>query len=149
MGTEGQREARNVGIVPFPNVARRFRAKMNSSGNEILLDTVLNNMSQGVLMFDAKTQVVFCNQRYVEMYRLPNEVARPGCTLRDLLNHRMEARTFSGDTDEYIASLLSRVAEGQTFYDIVKLTDGRAFSIVNKPMQGGGWLATHEDITER
>jgi hypothetical protein len=61
----------------------------------------------------------------------------------------MEARTFSGDTDEYIASLLSRVAEGQTFYDIVKLTDGRAFSIVNKPMQGGGWLATHEDITER
>jgi diguanylate cyclase (GGDEF)-like protein len=149
MGTEGQREARNVGIVPFPNIARRFRAKMKSSDNEILLDTVLNNMSQGVLMFDAKTQVVFCNQRYVEMYRLPNEVARPGCTLRDLLNHRMEARTFSGDTDEYIASLLSRVAEGQTFYDIVKLTDGRAFSIVNKPMQGGGWLATHEDITER
>jgi diguanylate cyclase (GGDEF)-like protein len=149
MGTKSPRQVRAAGILPFPKITQRFRVKMDSGNNQLLLDTVLNNMSQGVLMFDSETRLVFCNHRYVEMYRLSAEVAKPGCTLRDLLNHRMEARTFSGNPDEYIVNLLENIAEGNTSYDILKLIDGRAFSIVSKPMPGGGWLATHEDITER
>jgi diguanylate cyclase (GGDEF)-like protein len=149
MGIKSPRVARAAGILPFPNITRRFRVKLDPGNNQLLLDTVLNNMSQGVLMFDSETRLVFCNHRYVEMYKLSAEVAKPGCTLRDLLNHRMEARTFSGNPDEYIVSLLEKIAKGDTSYDIIKLSDGRAFSIVSKPMPGGGWLATHEDITER
>jgi diguanylate cyclase (GGDEF)-like protein len=80
---------------------------------------------------------------------LSSNLAKPGCALRDLLDQRMEAGTFSGDPEEYIATLLERVAGGKTSYDTCKLADGRVFSIVNKPMAGGGWIATHEDITER
>ncbi len=133
-------------IVPFPPVAQQFRSKAT---DQQLLDTVLNNMSQGVLMFDPEARMVFCNQRYIEMYGLSPELVRPGCTLRDLLDHRLAVHAFSGDPNDYIAKLMDRIARGTTFNDVVSLSDGCVFSIVNKPLAGGGWLATHEDITER
>jgi diguanylate cyclase (GGDEF)-like protein len=127
-------------ILAFPHMSRK---------EEQLLQTVLNNMSQGVLMFDSETRLIFCNQRYVELYGLSPEVVKAGCLLRDLLKHRIEAGTFAGDIDEYIARLKDGIAEGKTFNHVANLPDGRAFSVVNKPLIGGGWLATHEDITER
>ena len=114
-----------------------------------LLRTVLDNMAQGVLLFDADAKLVFCNRRYIEMYGLSPDLAQPGCALLDLLNYRLRARTFSGNPAEYIAELTAKIADGKTFIDVVTSGDGRAFSIVNKPLAEGGWLATHEDVTER
>jgi diguanylate cyclase (GGDEF)-like protein/PAS domain S-box-containing protein len=127
-------------ILAFPHMTRK---------DEKLLQTVLNNMSQGVLMFDSETRLTFCNQRYLELYGLSPEVVKSGCHLRDLLQHRIELGSFTGDPDEYAARLRDGIAEGKTFNHIVNLPDGRAFSVVNKPIPGGGWLATHEDVTER
>ncbi len=127
-------------ILNFPHMSRK---------DEQLLRTVLNNMSQGVLMFDSETRLIFCNQRYIELYGLSSEIVKPGCHLRELLKHRIELGSFSGDPDEYVARLAEGIAEGKTFNHIVNLPDGRAFSVVNKPVAGGGWLATHEDVTER
>src|ERR1700730_15463854 len=140
---------RRDGSLPNQNSKARLNAKADRVNTQMLLKMVLNNMTQGVLMFDADTRLVFCNQRYLDMYRLSSNLAKPGCALRDLLDQRMEAGTFSGDPEEYIATLLERVAGGKTSYDTCKLADRRVFSIVNKQMPDGGWLATHEDITER
>ena len=120
-----------------------------SRKEEQLLQTVLNNMSQGVLMFDPETRLIFCNKRYIELYGLSQEIVKPGCSLRDLLRHKIERGSFSGDPDEYTARLAEGIAEGKTFNNIVNLPDGRAVSVVNKPVADGGWLATHEDVTER
>ena len=114
-----------------------------------LLQTVLNNMSQGVLTFDSQTRLTFCNTRYLEMYGLPPEVARPGRFLRDLLAYRIQAGTFAGDPDDYVTRLKAGIAEGDIFSHVATLADGRTFSVVSKPLPDGGWLATHEDITER
>ena len=127
-------------ILIFPPMTRK---------DEQLLQTVLNNMSQGVLMFDSETRLTFCNKRYIELYGLSPDIVKPGCLLRELLQHRIDLGTFSGDADEYVARLSAGIAEGKTFNHIVNLPDGRAFSVVNKPIPGGGWLATHEDVTER
>ncbi|HKS86083.1 MAG TPA: EAL domain-containing protein [Pseudolabrys sp.] len=127
-------------ILAFPHISRK---------EEQLLQTVLNNMSQGVLMFDSETRLIFCNERYIELYGLSGEIVKPGCLLRDLLAHRAEIGTFAGDIDDYVARLREGIAEGKTFSRVADLPDGRAFSVVNKPLSGGGWLATHEDITER
>jgi len=105
--------------------------------DERLLHTVLDNMSQGVLMFNSNSQLVICNRRYLEMYGLPKEAAESGRTLRELLDHRAKVGTFSGDSD------------GKTFNNTITLNDGRVISIVSKPIVDGGWLAMHEDITER
>ena len=127
-------------ILAFPQISRK---------EEQLLRTVLNNMTQGVLMFDAETRLIFCNQRYTEMYALSPDVATPGCRLRDLLEHRIRTGSFSGDPDDYLERLREGIAEGKPFSRIVSLADGRVFSVQSKPIAGGGWLATHEDITER
>jgi diguanylate cyclase (GGDEF)-like protein len=127
-------------IVPFPQISRR---------DDQLLHTVLNNMSQGVLLFDSQTRLIFCNERYLEMYGLLPDAARPGRFLRDLLALRIQTGTFGEDPDEYIVRLKEHIADGDTFSQIATLPDGRSVAVVSKPVSGGGWLATHEDITER
>jgi len=142
-------KALTAGIVAFPRVAPNFRAPEAIRENDQLLSTVLNNMSQGVLLFDAEARLIFCSQRYFEIYGLSKEAAKPGCTLRDLLNHRIQAGTFSDDPEDYISMLMGCIAEGRTTTSIANLSDGRVISIVSKPVADGGWLATHEDVTER
>jgi diguanylate cyclase (GGDEF)-like protein len=128
-------------ILPFPHT--------DSKNGERLLRTVLDNMSQAVLMFDSDARLVICNQRYIDMYQLPHAAARTGSTLRELLDHRIQAGTFDGDSEDYIARLMESIAGGKTFNGTTKLNDGRIISVVSKPIVDGGWLATHDDITER
>ncbi len=133
-------QSSHADVLAFPHITRK---------EEQMLHTVLNNMSQGVVMFDSQMQLIFCNQRYVEMYGLSADVAQPGCSLRELIEHRVASGSFAGDPVEYIAGLTETLAGGDTMQQTVTLADGRAFSVVNKPIAGGGWLSTHEDVTER
>jgi diguanylate cyclase (GGDEF)-like protein len=114
------------------------------------LDAALNNMSQGLVMFDSSARLVVCNKRYLEMFSLSPEAVRPGCTIREVLDQRVATGGFSADyVEAYRTDLLAAVAHGATFSKITKLPDGRVISIINQPMADGGWVATHEDITER
>jgi diguanylate cyclase (GGDEF)-like protein/PAS domain S-box-containing protein len=109
----------------------------------------LDNMSQGLLLFDSSERIVVCNRRYIEMYGLSPDVVKPGCTFRDLIRHRKETGSFAGDVGEYRASTLRDLTPGRATGLIIDTTDGRSIRIVNQPMANGGWVATHEDITER
>ena len=106
-------------------------------------------MSLGVLMFDKDARLVFCNQRYIKMYGLSPSVVMPGCGLRELLRHRAAVGSLDAGADEYVAELLEEVAAGKPTSAIVRSAYNRVFSIVRNPVPGGGWIATHEDITER
>jgi diguanylate cyclase (GGDEF)-like protein/PAS domain S-box-containing protein len=111
-------------------------------------DTALNNMSQGLVMFDAASRLVVCNDRYRQMYDLPPDLAKPGCTVFDLLKYRAAHGTFSGDPEDYVRDLLATIAEGKMAKHVVETGDGRITTVVNQPMADGGWVATHEDVTE-
>jgi PAS domain S-box-containing protein len=108
--------------------------------------TALQNMRQGLLMFDSDSQLILCNQRYLQMYGLAPDMAKPGCTLRDLLIARKAVGTFNGDPDQYIAKLVNH---GKVETKAVSLPDGRIISVTNAPSPGGGWVSTHDDISER
>jgi diguanylate cyclase (GGDEF)-like protein len=115
----------------------------------VLIDAALNNMSQGLLMFDAESRLMINNRRYLELYGLRQEQLTPGMPLRALLECRAATRTFSGDPEKYAAKLGDMIARGQTYGRMTDLPDGRTISIVSRPMAAGGWVVTHEDITER
>lgn len=137
-------------IVTFPRSRTSLHPKLKAqTAHQTLLDTVLNNMSQGVIMFDERAQLVFFNQRYIEMYGLSPDVVIPGCELGELLRHRRAVGTFSGDPEKYTIELLKDIRVGKTSSTIVKAPDGRVFSVMRKPLADGGWIATHEDITDR
>ncbi|HEY8332955.1 MAG TPA: EAL domain-containing protein [Tardiphaga sp.] len=111
------------------------------------LDTAINNMTQGLLLFDAQARVVICNQSYMTMYRLSPDVIKPGCPFREVIAHRKATGSFQGDIDSYVDKVLSKV-HTQTLA-IMQTADGRAIQILGHPIASGGWVATHEDITER
>jgi diguanylate cyclase (GGDEF)-like protein len=114
-----------------------------------LFETALNNMSQGLCMFDVDANLVVCNDRYIEMYDLSRDVVVPGVNLRAILQHRKDRGSFAGDAEVYVRDLHSVVAKGDVQTQLVQAGDGRTISIVNRAMANGGWVATHEDITER
>jgi len=113
------------------------------------LDTAINNMTQGLLLYDSDARIVLCNQRYLEMYDLSPDVVKPGCHFRDLIAHRKETGSFPGNVDEFCATVLRNVAQKRATNSILETTDGRSILIVNRPLANGGWVATQEDITER
>ncbi len=111
-------------------------------------DAALSNMSQALLMFDSSARLVICNQRYIEMYRLSPDVIKPGRTISELLDYRAKSGTFSDDPDRYIERLQSAIAQGKGLSFLSELPDGRTIAISIQPTADGGWVATHEDITE-
>jgi diguanylate cyclase (GGDEF)-like protein/PAS domain S-box-containing protein len=112
-------------------------------------DAALSNMSQGLLLFDSSKRIVVVNRKYIEMYGLSLDVVKPGCAFGDLLRHRKEMGSFRGDVEEYCAKIDADLAEGKATSRVVETPDGRSILLVNQPMVGGGWVATHEDVTEQ
>jgi diguanylate cyclase (GGDEF)-like protein/PAS domain S-box-containing protein len=112
------------------------------------LDTALNNMTQGLVLYDASARVVVCNQRYIDMYRLSTDIVKPGTYFYDIVRHRKETGSFKGSVDEFCSTVLGNVAQGKVTKSILESADGRAVRIVNRPLPQGGWVATMEDITE-
>ncbi len=114
---------------------------------KLRLDTAVNNMTQGLLLFDSAQRLVICNKRYIEMYGLSADVIRPGCSFRDVIVHRHLTGSFQGDVERYVNLVLRDVAVRNTM--VITTPDGRSIQVVNEPLADGGWLATHEDVTER
>src|SRR5262249_54917217 len=99
----------------------------------------------------AHARLVLFNERYLQMYRLPPDVVKPGCTIRDLVENRIRSGTFFAiDPERYIADLTNALLHDRTpSTRTLELADGRIIAVSSQPMAGGGWVVTHEDVTER
>lgn len=144
------------GPTEIVTVARQFNLMLDAArqaGEELLrqkrqLDAATNNMSQGLAMFDASGTLIVRNERLLQIYGLSTKGVRPGSTFRDFLVARAAAGTFSEDVDALVANVAARVAQGATTRTSSTLSDGRVIIVVNQPMAGGGWVTTHEDVTD-
>src|SRR5260221_5292605 len=83
----------------------------------------------------------------MEMYGLSAAMVKPGCSFREIIAHRKATGSFAGEEDEYCARILQNIGLRNSM--VVETRDGRSIQIVNEPLADGGWVATHEDITER
>ncbi|SFU33854.1 bifunctional diguanylate cyclase/phosphodiesterase [Bradyrhizobium arachidis] len=113
------------------------------------LDTALNNMSQGLILYDANGYIVICNRRYADMFGLSHDVIKPGCHILEAMRHRKERGAFDGDVEVFCADVMRVVADGTVSTRTHHLPNGRAFQVINTPLAQGGWVATIEEITER
>ena len=130
-------------------VRQNREAQQRLEAERLRLDTALNNMTQGLVLYDAAGRLVTCNNRYLDMYRMSADVVKPGCSFRDVLQHRKDNGSFTGDVEEMHARVLSNVAQGQSGQAILESGDGRVFQALYSPLAQGGWITTIEDITER
>src|SRR3989304_3028379 len=136
-----------LAVVDDITAERATQDKLNEQRRQ--LDAAVSNMSQGLIMFDASERIVMCNQRYIDMCGLPADAVTAGRTFREVLQARQALGTFSNDLEKYRAALLDGLASGNPVSAVTVNADGRTYHVINVPMTGGGWVATHEDVTEK
>ena len=113
------------------------------------LATALDNMSQGLNVFDAHGRITLLNRRYLEMYNLSPAIVKAGCTMVQLIQHRKDTGLFKGEVETYCAKIMDEVKQGKSMEHHVQASDGRTVLAKNQPMPDGGWVSTHEDVTEQ
>ena len=127
----------------------RIAVAGHQSRETVQIRTAFNSMTQGLSLFDASERLIVCNSQYCAMYELTPQDVKPGSTLADVLDRRVAKGTFSLDPVQYRKDFLAAYDEGRTTTNEVQSTGGRIILVTNHPIKGGGWITTHEDITER
>jgi diguanylate cyclase (GGDEF)-like protein len=143
---------RNLSVAQTALAARESELEKQShelASAHAQIDAALNNMSQGLCMFDKNAQLVVRNERYLRIYGMPSDAVPPGAKFVDVLEYQQQAGDFSGDPRQFAEELCARLAQGQMVNTTHQLADGRVIEVANEPMIGGGWVATHDDITDR
>jgi signal transduction histidine kinase/CheY-like chemotaxis protein len=138
-------------LLVFLAVVLSIRRQLSLEQANLHFDTAIENMSHGLCMFDANERLLVCNRHFGEMYRLPPDLQKIGTPHGAIVDYRVKRGelcdgTGAADAQQKLTVLHS---PGQTSSRIDQLTDGRQISITCSPMAGGGWVATHEDVTER
>jgi len=145
----GQR-FQDVVVFAIRDLVERQKLVAQLEHQNMRFQAALANMCQGLCMFDADANLVVANDRYAEMYGLPREIIQPGTPFRRILESRIAMGAYVGSNPEkYIRERLAAVRERVASTKIQTLSDGRVFAISHQPMSDGGWVATHQDITDQ
>jgi diguanylate cyclase (GGDEF)-like protein/PAS domain S-box-containing protein len=116
----------------------------------VRLRAALNNMSQGLCMFDENLRVTIVNDRYIDLYGLSREIVKPGVTLLEIMEHSVAVGNHPDTTAAKLYHGYCAELERHDYLPVHhKLTDGRTIAISHQPTDDGGWVATCEDISER
>ncbi len=114
----------------------------------------LDNMSRGLSMFDSERRLIVCNVRYGELYHLPENLLVQGTLFSDIRKWRINAGTgVAGDTIDgpnraWPFESRALIDKGEMIPLAHELSDGRIIQVSFQPLEGGGWVALHEDATE-
>ncbi len=112
-------------------------------------DAALANMSAGLSMFDAEGMLLVWNDRYVEIYGMAQEFIRRGVAVHEILEHQKAAGYLELDVDADIGEFWQQLADHGKSTSHCRLSDGRVVAIASTAIEGGGWVSTHEDVTEQ
>jgi diguanylate cyclase (GGDEF)-like protein/PAS domain S-box-containing protein len=129
-------------------------ADMNWSADPSILDggllyEILENLPQGVAMFDASGHLLFRNKRYLETYGFTPDEVRTGMSLMQMSTLRAKVGSPPAEAQKRIRELLKAMHEGRVMTGNIDLFDGRTIHYINTPIPSGGWIITHEDITHQ
>ena len=142
-----------ISILHFRQLSERESATAQIATQNIRFNAALNNMTQGLCMFDADRRLVVCNERYARMYALPPELVKAGTSHETIIGHRVKQGILAGEKTDIAANqklaALSAHSTEKTSSRVDKLADGRLIKVTRDPMPGGGWVAIHEDVTDQ
>ncbi|UIY31632.1 diguanylate cyclase (plasmid) [Neorhizobium galegae] len=113
-----------------------------------LFDTALANMPHGLCMFDADKNLMLCNTAYSRLYSLPEQLTRPGTPLQQILDYRVTAGNAPVDRETYFDVVVEAALKRSVASQNISLVDGRVIKISHNPMENGGYVAAHEDVTD-
>ena len=114
------------------------------------LDAALNNMAQGLCMFDAEQRLRLINRRFCEIFQLWPAMPAIGTPFQALYDACADAGAFTpAERERLHGNRAARIAQGVPYTQVLEMGQGRVISLVHQPMPDGGWVTTYENITER
>jgi methyl-accepting chemotaxis protein len=140
-------------LLELITIAAGIRRQLSLEQTNLRFDTALENMTHGLCMFGGDKRLVISNDRYASLYRLPPELRKRGTSHEAIIAHRVMNGILKGDNsvgavDKKLGAL-GKHSSDKVSSRVDELADGRLIRVVRQPMPDGGWVATHEDITER
>ncbi|MCP3385642.1 EAL domain-containing protein [Bradyrhizobium sp. CCGUVB4N] len=119
------------------------RSKRSQLRRNAFVSSAMNNLNQGVVMTDAQRRIIFCNDRYIEIYGLTRSDLWTGMTGYDILELRRRRGVLAVSDDDFYEKAAS--SNGL----ISELPDGRAILVKYFVLPNGGSVATHLDVSEQ
>ena len=116
--------------------------------NQNLLMTMINHMTQGVSVVDARLCLVAWNQQYLTLFDYPTDLVYVGCPVTDLIRYNAErGECGPGEIEAHVQKRLQWMQMGNPheFERIRK--DGRVIQMRGTPILGGGFVTTFADIS--
>lgn len=135
-------------LLTYADVSTLTRSESNLAQQNSRFDAALNNMPHGLCMFDADTKLILCNASYARMYELPDALTQPGTSLENILAYRRRIGNGPANSATYFDVVAEATMKGMPASQNTVLQDGRVIKISHSPMQSGGYVATHENVTE-
>lgn len=137
-------------IVVFSDITALKKQEEQLHETNRRLDAALENMSQGLCLYDKDARLQVVNRRFCEIFNIPAGSVHAGMSFESVLMLSVMAGNHAGQN---VADLL---AERQRFLSREKidsyyqqLSDGRVICVRHRPAADGGWLTTCEDVTEQ
>jgi diguanylate cyclase (GGDEF)-like protein len=135
-------------VITYEDVSARIGAEKALAEQNERFDAALTNIPHGMCMFDADKRLILCNAGYSALYALPPELTIAGTPLYRILEHRASVGNAPVQMATYFDVVSEAKAANGTRSTRVELQDGRTIRIAHNPMSSGGYVATHEDITQ-
>jgi diguanylate cyclase (GGDEF)-like protein len=138
-------------VVEHKDITRQVRYEQALQDRNRLLDAALDHMAHGLCAFDADLRVIVVNRRYLDIYGLTVDEARPGTSLLELMRRSIARgiHCMGVEAEQMYADFKQRLIDNREPVLHRRLADGRVIAVRHQPMAGGGWVGTYEDITER
>ncbi|MCZ8543255.1 EAL domain-containing protein [Mesorhizobium qingshengii] len=134
----------------YEDITEQRRAQQDLKEQHRRFDAALANMSQGLLMYDADGRLIVRNGRFLELYNVTATDFPLGTTHRDALERLLELGIYTKiDVDSEVAKTEACLVAAKMHSTYRHLTDGRTVLVARRPMSGGGWVTTFDDVTER
>ncbi|NKL28333.1 PAS domain-containing protein [Rhizobium leguminosarum bv. viciae] len=135
-------------ILSYEDISTLIRVEDSLTEQHRRFDAALSNMPHGLCMFESTKNLILCNASYARMYNLPDLLTQPGTPLVDILAYRSREGNGPADTTTYFDVVFEATVRGAPASQNIVLADGRVIKITHNPMQNGGYVATHEDVTK-
>lgn len=136
-------------INTYVDISARKRAEAEAERNAEVLKATIENMADGVRVFDKDLRLVVCNQKSLDMFGYPQEYGVTGTPYERYMHLTLERGDYGDCSPEELEAKLSRVRTGVASIAEHKLPDGRIIQKMRNPMPGGGFVSTYLDISER
>ncbi|AKS42872.1 PAS domain-containing hybrid sensor histidine kinase/response regulator [Wenzhouxiangella marina] len=115
-----------------------------------LLQSAMENLSEGISVVDGELRLVAWNRSYLDMFDYPDGLIHIGRPIREVLEfNARRGRMGEGEVDELVERRMEWLRQRSPHFFERVGTDGRVIEIRGNPMPGGGFVTSFTDVTER